>query len=70
MKRTTYVIIAAILIVFAIGIGLAVYVASTSTPYTPMTERVQIEEAVTIDNDDEEETIEWSEGLPVTAPED
>ncbi len=43
MKKTTYVIIAAILIVFAIGIGFAAYVGSTSTPFTPMTERVDLE---------------------------
>lgn len=43
MKKTTYVIIAAILIIFALGIGLAAYVGSTSTHYTPMTERVEME---------------------------
>ena len=46
MKKTTYAIIAAIVIIFALGIGLAAYVGSTSTStsHIPMSELIEIED--------------------------
>lgn len=43
MKKTTYAIIAAIALVFIIGICYAIYAARTAVPYTPMNQRVPIE---------------------------
>lgn len=43
MKKTTYAIIAAIVLVFIVGIGFAAYAALSAEPYTPMHERVPVE---------------------------
>lgn len=43
MKKTTYAIIAAIVLTFLIGIGVAAYAALSAEPYTPMHERVPVE---------------------------
>lgn len=44
MKKTTYAIIAAIVIIFAVGIGLAAYLGATSTSHIPMSELIEIED--------------------------
>lgn len=65
MKKTTYVIIAALVIIFALGIGVAAYVGCTSTPYVPMSERVEIEETeavdAIVDDEDVDEIITTTE---------
>ena len=58
MKKTTYAIIAALVIIFALGIGVAAYVGYTSTPYVPMSERVKVEEVETVETIVDDEDIE------------